>query len=330
MEQRVLQALVVDTGRILLEEGLAARTWGNVSCRLDEDRYLITPSGMDYKKLTPQDIACCDLQTGKWEGPHKPSGERGAHAAAYACFPDVQVVLHTHQTYASALGLAGGRELGLTSEERAQLGGVAAAAYGLPGTKTLHNAIRRALQTGAQTILMAHHGALICGASQQQALERAWLLERVCRRSWRGVCREEAALPAETLRSLLQKIRVTCPLAQAVTTKELLTLAANKTPLSAQLDDMAQMIGRQLPAAPCRADAAAEAVQKAGAALIPGVGAIVCGKDEDDTEALAILAQKAAVAALHAQALDIRADLSGLDDLLMHLVYTKKYARQKG
>ena len=94
--------------------------------------------------------------------------------------------------------------------------------------------------------------------------------------------------------------------------------------------DMAQMIGRQLPAAPCRADAAAEAVQKAGAALIPGVGAIVCGKDEDDTEALAILAQKAAVAALHAQALDIRADLSGLDDLLMHLVYTKKYARQKG
>ena len=78
------------------------------------------------------------------------------------------------------------------------------------------------------------------------------------------------------------------------------------------------------------ADAAAEAVQKAGAALIPGVGAIVCGKDEDDTEALAILAQKAAVAALHAQALDIRADLSGLDDLLMHLVYTKKYARQKG
>ena len=110
MEQRVLQALVVDTGRILLEEGLAARTWGNVSCRLDEDRYLITPSGMDYKKLTPQDIACCDLQTGKWEGPHKPSGERGAHAAAYACFPDVQVVLHTHQTYASALGLAGGRK----------------------------------------------------------------------------------------------------------------------------------------------------------------------------------------------------------------------------
>lgn len=330
MEQSVLQELVVTTGRILLEEGLVARTWGNVSCRLDEDRYLITPSGMDYKKLTPQDIACCDLRTGNWEGPHKPSGERGAHAAAYACFQDVQFVIHTHQTYASVLGLADGRELELTSEEREQLGGVAAAAYGLPGTKALHNAIRRALQTGAQTILMAHHGALICGASQRQALERARLLERVCRRCWRGVCTEEAALPEEKLRPLLQKIRMTCPLAQAVTTKELLTLAANKTPLSAQLDDMAQMIGRQLPAVPCRADAAAEAVRKTGAALIPGVGAIVCGKDEDDTEALAILAQKAAIAALHAQALDIRADLSGLDDLLMHLVYTKKYARQKG
>ena len=330
MEQSILQALVVETGRILLGEGLVARTWGNVSCRLGEDSYLITPSGMDYKRLTPQDIACCNLQTGKWEGPHKPSGERGAHAAAYACFPDVQVVLHTHQTYASALGLAGGRELELTSEERAKLGGVAVAAYGLPGTKTLHNAIRRAMQTGAQTILMAHHGALICGSSQQQALERARLLERVCRRCWRGVCKEEPTLEEEKRQSLLQKIRLTCPLAQTVTTKELLTLAATGAPLSAQLDDMAQMLGRQLPAVPCRADAAAEAVRKTGAALIPGVGAIVCGKDEDDTEALAILVQKAAVAALHAQALGIRAELSGLDDLLMHFVYTKKYARQKG
>ena len=330
MEQNVLQELVVETGWLLLEEGLVARTWGNVSCRLGEDKYLITPSGMDYKKLTPQDIACCDLQTGKWEGPHKPSGERGAHAAAYACFPDVQFVIHTHQTYASALGLAGGRELELTSEEREQLGGVAAAAYGLPGTKMLHNAIRRALQTGAQTILMAHHGALICGASQRQALERARLLERVCRRCWRGVYKEEPTLEEEKRQSLLQKVRLTCPLAQTVTTKELLTLAATGAPLSAQLDDMAQMIGRQLPAVPCRADAAAEAVRKTGAALVPGVGAIVCGKDEDDTEALAILAQKAAIAALHAQALDIRADLSGFDDLLMHLVYTKKYARQKG
>ena len=330
MEQSVLQELVVETGWLLLEEGLVARTWGNVSCRLGEDKYLITPSGMDYKKLTPQDIACCDLQTGKWEGPHKPSGERGAHAAAYACFPDVQFVIHTHQTYASALGLAGGRELELTSEEREQLGGVAAAAYGLPGTKMLHNAIRRALQTGAQTILMAHHGALICGASQRQALERARLLERVCRRCWRGVYKEEPTLEEEKRQPLLQKVRLTCPLAQTVTTKELLTLAATGAPLSAQLDDMAQMIGRQLPAVPCRADAAAEAVRKTGAALVPGVGAIVCGKDEDDTEALAILAQKAAIAALHAQALDIRADLSGFDDLLMHLVYTKKYARQKG
>ncbi len=58
-----------------------------------------------------------------WEGARKPSGERGVHAAAYAQFPEVNFVIHTHKAAPSALGLAGFDAMDITPEERAALGG---------------------------------------------------------------------------------------------------------------------------------------------------------------------------------------------------------------
>ena len=92
---------ICKTGRELLENRLVARTWGNVSARADDMHYLVTPSGMDYGSITPEDIALCDLADGKWTGPRRPSGERAVHALAYSMFEDAHFVIHTHQTYAS-------------------------------------------------------------------------------------------------------------------------------------------------------------------------------------------------------------------------------------
>lgn len=181
MEDQALRMCICKTGRELLENRLVARTWGNVSARADDMHYLVTPSGMDYGSITPEDIALCDLADGKWTGPRRPSGERAVHALAYSMFEDAHFVIHTHQTYASALGLCGYKPGCFTGEERQQLGGVAVAGYGLPGTKTLQNAMREAMAHGAKTILMAHHGVLICARSHDEALMRAQLLERLCR-----------------------------------------------------------------------------------------------------------------------------------------------------
>ena len=134
MDNQALRTCICNTGRELLEDGLVARTWGNVSARADDAHYLVTPSGMDYGSITPEDIALCDLADRKWTGPRRPSGERAVHALAYSMFEDVNFVIHTHQTYASALGLCGCRPGCFTGEERQQLGGVAVAGYGLPGT----------------------------------------------------------------------------------------------------------------------------------------------------------------------------------------------------
>lgn len=328
-EQQTLRAQICQTGRALLQTGLVARTWGNVSARLDETHFLITPSGRDYQHISPEDLAVCDRVSGVWTGPCKPSGERGVHAVAYAQYPEVNFIVHTHQTYATALGLAGYRPGSFTAEERQLLGGVSIAQYALTGTKQLQTAVAKAMAGGARTILMAHHGVLLCARSQEQAMQMAETLERACRRCWQGVLEPVQPLDEARLASLLAKLHHTHPLARAVRTDALLTQAALARPLRAQLDDMAQMIGRTIPLSACSASSIAEALRTRAAVLVPGVGAIVCGKDADDTEALGQLADKAAICALHTAALGQTMRLSALDCALQHLVYQKKYAKRK-
>lgn len=134
--------------RELLEKNIVARTWGNTSCRVDDEHCLITPSGLDYMQTTEEDIVLLDLKNGEWEGRRKPSGERGVHIAAYRQFPGVNFVIHTHQNYATAIGLTGMDSLQITEEEKRQLGGLGAAAYGLPGMKKLTDAVDHVLQHG--------------------------------------------------------------------------------------------------------------------------------------------------------------------------------------
>ena len=158
MEELELRNIVVATGPELLREGLVARTWGNISARVDDTHYLITPSGMDYEQLTADDLVLCDRVRGTFEGQNRPSSERGIHAIAYELFPEVGFVIHTHQVYATALGLAGFQRGSFTGDERVRLGGAAVAGYGLSGSKKLQAGVRAAMETGAHTVFMPHHG----------------------------------------------------------------------------------------------------------------------------------------------------------------------------
>ena len=183
MDEKSIRTLIVETGRELLENGLVARTWGNVSARCDGERMLITPSGMDYKRITEKDIVLMDILSGEWQGEHKPSGERGVHAAAYNAFPEVGFVIHTHQTAASVLSLAGSDSLELTPEERESLGDIALAGYGLPGTKKLRREVAEAVRKNLQSdaFLMERHGAVVCGKTYEKAFESVNILEERCK-----------------------------------------------------------------------------------------------------------------------------------------------------
>ncbi|NLA72225.1 MAG: class II aldolase/adducin family protein, partial [Clostridiales bacterium] len=93
----ILQAkeLVIEAGKKLVETGLIARTWGNVSCRINDKQFVITPSGRPYETLTPDEIVLVNIDGLSYEGDIKPSSEKGVHAACYSHRKDVNFVIHT-------------------------------------------------------------------------------------------------------------------------------------------------------------------------------------------------------------------------------------------
>ncbi|HWS28985.1 MAG TPA: class II aldolase/adducin family protein [Clostridia bacterium] len=331
MNEREARQAVAEAGRILLREGLVARTWGNMSCRIDETTFAITPSGLGYESMTADDVVVYNMSDKTWRGTRKPSSEKGVHIAAYKQFPDAGFVVHTHQTYASALGLAGFDFLSPTAEENAVLGGTALAEYGLPGSKRLWANVTAALSTGAHAVLMAQHGALIAGYDQKDACERARILEAVCRRACKG---QPAAKAGEKQAEKLIKLvtgasgcftHIGCTAAPPVC-----EAASTVCFLRAQLDDMAQMIGPKLVVADAEPEAVINALKTRSAVLVKGLGAICRADTEGDCEALKLLTEKACVSYLHTRALKVSVALSPLDAMLMRVVYKNKYSKKIG
>lgn len=322
--------LICGTGRELLKAGLVARTWGNVSCRLDEKHFLITPSGLDYLKTTPEDIACVELKTMQWEGKRKPSSEKGVHAAAYELFPEVGFVIHTHQSCASAIGLAGFESMDITSAEREALGGVAKAEYGLPGMKKLKNAVRAAMQTGSHTVFMVNHGVVVCGKDKKQAMERVQLLEEICRRNLCVSTSAPKRLAGKKVSALMDAVRAEIPTAELSGGDYAVMWANTKKTLHAQLDDMAQMLGSHVNCVKASPRKVVKALRERDAVFVQGVGAVVKAIDPDDREALRLLTEKSALCALHTAGMSARARLSTVDTALMRFVYKKKYSKRKG
>ena len=114
--------LIIKAGYALVEKGLIARTWGNISARLSDTEFLVTPSGMGYDRLTPDKLVVCKISDCSYEGEIKPSSEKGVHGEAYKYRPDVNFVIHTHQLYATAVGTTGKSLSARTAEEEKILG----------------------------------------------------------------------------------------------------------------------------------------------------------------------------------------------------------------
>jgi len=182
MDINTAKQQVIDAGNRLVAQGLISRTWGNVSCRIDENSFVITPSGKPYDTLTPEQIVQVAIDTLDYDGDVKPSGEKGVHAQVYTARPEVNFVIHTHQKSASVLS-ALHSDIRYIPADAAKIIGtnVPYAGYGLPGTKTLMAGVAAALKRQKiKALLMAHHGALCFGENSETAFEAATVLEQVC------------------------------------------------------------------------------------------------------------------------------------------------------
>ena len=173
---------VIRAGKELIAAGLIARTWGNISCRISDTQFVITPSGRAYETLTPEEIVLVNIEDLEYEGEIKPSSEKGIHAACYKLRPEVNFVIHTHQVNASIVS-ALGMDINNVEGENAQVVGtnLPIASYGLPGTKKLRKGVIDAItRSDAKAAVMAHHGAVCMGVDYDDAFNVAQKVEDIC------------------------------------------------------------------------------------------------------------------------------------------------------
>lgn len=159
----------------LLTTGLIVGTSGNVSIRVGE-HVAITPSGRDYRTLTPADIAVVNLKGEVIEGNSLPSSETPLHMAVYDSNPDVTAIVHAHSIYATAISTVLD-QLPTIHYQMVELGGsVQVAPYRTFGTAELAEVTSKALQ-GRSAVIMKNHGSLTTGDSLDKALSRCVTLE---------------------------------------------------------------------------------------------------------------------------------------------------------
>ena len=179
---------VVEAGLALAHSGMTIGTYGNISCRVDENYIAITPSGRDYQQLISAEIVVTDLEgsvqsfageDGNRTNSLHPSSELPLHLEIYKNFPEARAIVHTHSVYASALAAAH-KDLPPIIEDLTQItgGAVRCTDYTIAGTKELGLNAVKAMEGGRSAALLANHGAVCWGRDMKEALATAQLLEK--------------------------------------------------------------------------------------------------------------------------------------------------------
>lgn len=328
-KEKEARELVIQAGHRLVESGLVARTWGNISARISSTHFVITPSGLAYENLRPEQLVKVRIDDCSYEGDVKPSSEKGIHAAAYLHRPDAGFVIHTHQDYASCVGIGGEDLAGL---KHPVLGDqIPCAAYGMPSTKKLQCNVDSVMvkYPTANVILMRNHGALCMARDFDRAFELAQALEEVSREVYDrtvalpGVNAVEAQQLLSSLHSAASGQHFAVEGHSAVQ-----AVAVHSRPLRPHLDDLAQIAGVTIRCAKNDPAAILKALRGRNAVLVPGIGAICRAEDESDLAAIAAIVRKGCMAALYAAQCGAK-PLGSLDRRIMRFVYQTKYARKK-
>jgi L-ribulose-5-phosphate 4-epimerase len=170
---------VVEVSLALHRVGLIPLTSGNVSARASAEHIAITPRGIPYELLKPEDIVLVGLDGHVIEGERTPSSETPMHTYLFRTCPDIGAIVHSHSIHSIAFS-AVGRSIPIISLEGLVVKGpVPVADYACPGTEKQGEAALKALQGPPQVMgtLLRNHGLLAVGANLDQAYQIAYRIE---------------------------------------------------------------------------------------------------------------------------------------------------------
>ncbi len=208
-----LRAEMVRIGRLMHARGYVTATDGNISVRLDEDRFLVTPSGLSKGRMTPAQMIVIDweaqpLDSSLHESAHelRPSSEIWLHLEAYRQRPEIRAVVHAHPVHAITLSIA---NIPMTRcpipEVVVNLGMIPTTDYAMPasteGAVVIRDMIRR-----YDALILQRHGSVTVGKSLWEAYLHLEKLENAAEITYKLLLLgRETPLPPEALARLLDK-----------------------------------------------------------------------------------------------------------------------------
>lgn len=168
-------------GKKAVQNGLTKGTGGNLSvCDRESSIMAITPSGIDYFEIKPEQIVLIDVQTGKIvDGDALPSSERDMHRIFYKYRTDLDAIIHTHSIFAATLSCLR-QPLPAVHYMSALAGGdVRCAEYATYGTVALAKNAFKAM-ADRKAVLLANHGLLAGGTNLADAFNVIEEIEFCC------------------------------------------------------------------------------------------------------------------------------------------------------
>lgn len=172
---------VAKYGVKMITSGLVKGTGGNISyCNADKTLLAISPSGVAYEDIGPEEVVVVDMEGVRVDGHLQPSSEMAFHLALIKHRPDIKAVVHTHSEYATVLACLRW-ELPAVHYLLASAGGsVPLAPYATFGTRNLAENICRVIGD-RNAVLMANHGLVAVGHHLRKAFSTAELVEYVAK-----------------------------------------------------------------------------------------------------------------------------------------------------
>ncbi|HEY3426933.1 MAG TPA: class II aldolase/adducin family protein [Negativicutes bacterium] len=214
LEEQVRQQ-ICEIGQRMYTKGFVAANDGNITVKINENEWLVTPTGVSKGFMTPDMLIRIDRDSNILEAisAYRPSSELKMHLRIYAERPDVTAVVHAHPPYATSFAIAGiPLDKPILPEAVIMLGEVPIAEYGTPSTEEIPDAISKYLQ-GYDAVLLENHGALSWGSDLLNAYYKMESLEFYAKLTFisthLGGPKELSAHQVEKLYQIRQKMGLT-------------------------------------------------------------------------------------------------------------------------
>ena len=184
MSEDALRDRIAAVGRSLYDRGLTHGSTGNLSVRLADGRWLVTPTGASFGSLDPARISLLDADGNRLAG-DPPSKETFLHRAMYRARPRAAAVVHLHSVHSVAVSVLADVDPAdvlppLTAYYVMRIGSLPLVPYHPPGDPALADAV--AGYAGRHhAVLLANHGPVVAGSSLDAATDAVEELEATAR-----------------------------------------------------------------------------------------------------------------------------------------------------